>query len=183
MGSAGVGSGTVGSCGSATAAAEPHARLFSDWDKGISTFVLHNLYRVFIRKAEACTRMYGSVPVTSLCRLWNGFCHCPQTLLKRVLMSCRKHIWHPEMESFLFGDFSRNSGNSSWQFYAESSSVPCFTFCCVFRVYLLSLFSNSVCFFFFFYLLLQLSTVYLSSSFVYYSICALASLSSLPTRI
>ena len=149
----------------------------------VSAFILHNLYGVFMWKAKACACMYGSVPVTSQSTLQNSFCHCPQMLLKMVLMSCSKHIWHPEMECFLFSDFPHNSGNSYWQFYAKYSSVSCFTFCCVFSVYLpLSVFKFCVCFFTC-SLLLQISTVCLSSSFVYCSICALASLSSLPTSI
>jgi len=51
--------------GSATAAVEPQAWLFSDWDKMVSAFVLANLYGVFIWKAKVCACVYGSVPVTS----------------------------------------------------------------------------------------------------------------------
>lgn len=94
-------------------------------------------------------------------------------------MSCSEHIWHPEMEGFLIHGLSHHSGDSYWPFDTKYFCFLFYSFCFVVFIFL---FSNSGCFFTC-SLLLQISTVCLSSSFVYCSICALASLSAVPTSI
>lgn len=118
--------------------------------------------------------VHASVEVSQsrLSTLQNSFCHCPQTLLKMVLMPCSEHIWHPEMEGFLFHGASR-SGNSFWPFYAKCFRFLSYYFCCLVFIFLL-VFSLSL-------FLVHCYYSYqhcLSSSFVYRGICALASLSA-----